>query len=730
MSRLPAYGWLAVALFAAVAASLPAADWPQWRGPNRDGLAPESPELAEAWPKGGPPKVWQSDPLPTGGAAGYGSPVVAGGKVYVFSVRKYSDPIPTRTFTERRLRELGWFPEKPPQALLDKIEQARVSEERAALQGNELNEWVTKWIESNLDEEQRRQFSGFAADRLRRGPAAFDFAVLDKLAEIKDKTFEPQEAFDRWLAGSGIPKSVKQEVVKRVPTAKDRASDAITCFNAADGKTVWKREYPGRVHGNGSSGTPCVAGGRCYALGTDGGVYCLDALKGEEVWRNEVGKGEKTCSPIILDGLLIASAGPLTAFDAATGEVKWKQEKVGYTHCSPVAWEKAGKKYAVCNTGGNVFCADARTGEIAWEAPGGGNSTPVVQGDTMVVFSGNGKVGVTAYRLSLEKAEKVWTIEGFTDRGASPLVHEGRAYAVGGHGVLCIDLESGKELWREKPGTGEISSPILADGKILAYAGGGGVVMLKANPTGCTAVAKAKLGMVECTSPAFFDGKLVVRGGEALHCFDLALKAMPEPEKPSAVARRERSVRADGVLDEWGEPTLALAGPGAVFPIELRNGWKGPQDMGVRLYFARDAEALCLAAAVTDDKHFNTKIGDMIWNGDALQMGLTAPKGVEWNIALALTANGVAFHPFVGRGDALSKAAERAVVRDEAAKLTRYELRLPLAALGVESGAEIGFNVVFFDDDDGNGQRYWLQLAPGLAGGADKEWYPRFALGE
>ena len=75
----------------------------------------------------------------------------------------------------------------------------------------------------------------------------------------------------------------------------------------------------------------------------------------------------------------------------------------------------------------------------------------------------------------------------------------------------------------------------------------------------------------------------------------------------------------------------------------------------------------------------------------------------------------------------LLKTTDCAVVRDDKARVTRYELRLPLATLGLEPGDEFGFNVVFVDDD-GNGQPYWLQLAPGLAGGSNAKLYPRFVL--
>ncbi|MEY2599927.1 MAG: hypothetical protein RLZZ142_2186, partial [Verrucomicrobiota bacterium] len=37
-----------------------AADWPSWRGPNRDDISPESDLLSE-WPAGGPQKRWMSE---------------------------------------------------------------------------------------------------------------------------------------------------------------------------------------------------------------------------------------------------------------------------------------------------------------------------------------------------------------------------------------------------------------------------------------------------------------------------------------------------------------------------------------------------------------------------------------------------------------------------------------------------------------------------------------------
>ena len=53
------------------------ADWPQFRGPNQDGVSPEK-GLLRSWPPGGPTVLWR-EPL----GVGFGGPSVRDGKVYV-----------------------------------------------------------------------------------------------------------------------------------------------------------------------------------------------------------------------------------------------------------------------------------------------------------------------------------------------------------------------------------------------------------------------------------------------------------------------------------------------------------------------------------------------------------------------------------------------------------------------------------------------------------------------
>ena len=56
--------------------SVAAQDWPQWGGPNRD-FTVTAPRLADAWPAGGPKRLW-TRPL----GAGHSSIVADGDRLY------------------------------------------------------------------------------------------------------------------------------------------------------------------------------------------------------------------------------------------------------------------------------------------------------------------------------------------------------------------------------------------------------------------------------------------------------------------------------------------------------------------------------------------------------------------------------------------------------------------------------------------------------------------------
>ena len=72
--------WLTLAAVVLAGASLTSSadDWPQWRGPNRNGVSEET-GLLQKWPADGPKLLWQVKDL----GGGYSTPAVVGDRIYL-----------------------------------------------------------------------------------------------------------------------------------------------------------------------------------------------------------------------------------------------------------------------------------------------------------------------------------------------------------------------------------------------------------------------------------------------------------------------------------------------------------------------------------------------------------------------------------------------------------------------------------------------------------------------
>ena len=105
--------------FLLVFASAPSAlsaDWPQWRGPHRDGTSQET-GLLDQWPADGPKLAWQIDDVDYG----YGTPAVAGDRLYITAnkgmddefVRAYSTADGSQIWSTR-IGKVGKPDQQPP----------------------------------------------------------------------------------------------------------------------------------------------------------------------------------------------------------------------------------------------------------------------------------------------------------------------------------------------------------------------------------------------------------------------------------------------------------------------------------------------------------------------------------------------------------------------------------------------------------------------------------------
>jgi len=519
------FGSAALLLLAASVTNLPAAlaDWPQWRGADRTGALTGGPALVSTWSTDGPPKLWESQPIPSDDDGGHGSVVIAGGRVYLSVVWHREQLSETRTLTELILRtQLGHQnPASLGKELVAKIEAARESLP-PTLRGAKLEEFTQKFIEENLDKKQRQLFSGFVSGRFKKGKLAIPLGDYEKLQTRVDKPFPSQAEFEKWVNEQGFVDHVKTAVLAAVPPSRRVAEDTVVCLDAKSGQTLWMTKTPGEPKGRNCSSTPCVAGGRVYAMGSTH-LNAVDATSGKLLWSQPLPAKAPGSSPLALEGAVVILAGKLAAYEAETGKQLWEQPKVGGNNASPSAWQKDGKTILVCNSRNEFVGVDLKTGTVLWTTPGGGDSTPAIVGDRAVVLSKDGKVGFAGYRLSTTGAEKLWNHPTDALRAqSSPAIHENHAYLFEDGEHRCVNLESGKIAWAQKVAS-TITSPIVADGKIYVLMNNGNnLLMLKATPQDRVELEKANVRALWIPTPAIADGKVFLRHRDRVCCYNLA----------------------------------------------------------------------------------------------------------------------------------------------------------------------------------------------------------------
>lgn len=498
-------------LLLAAALNVHAADWPQWRGPLRNGVVPDSPKLLDTLPAEGLKELWESEEIPANDEGGLSSPVVSDGRVIVGLVWHRDLPSETRQIGELVLRQLGHQSVKSlGTELVDKIEKTRESLPMT-LRGKKLEEFAQKFAEENFDKNQRQLYSGWLTKRFTKGKLALPLAVFEALDSNKEHVFASEAEMEAWLDAQGWSDEVKREITAAVPPTKRVADDAVICLDFETGKTLWKAALPGEPTGRGASSTPCVADGKIFAVGSRR-VWCMNPSDGKVLWEVPFPKKKSTgSSPLFMDGVLVVNADHLIGLDAATGKELWRQEKAGGGNASPVPWEAGGRKMVICN-GRDLAAVDLKTGAVVWTAEAGGDSTPAIAGDVLAVQSRKPALGLVAYRISPEKAEQMWKhpIEALRTQ-SSPVLHGGHVYLTDDNNHYCFEAATGRVAWQTQAQT-TISSPLVADGKLFAMANSGNsLLMISTDPKAYTSLGRATVKAQWVPSPSIANGKLILR---------------------------------------------------------------------------------------------------------------------------------------------------------------------------------------------------------------------------
>ena len=252
----------------------------------------------------------------------------------------------------------------------------------------------------------------------------------------------------------------------------------LRCFDANTGDLIWSFQTASHVES-----TPFISQGKLYFTAGADGVYCIDALEGQEIWHYEGVHADM--SPVVHNGKVYFGAGygdyQIIAVDAETGAETWSRQMPYPVWGSPSVNEnlvffglgRGNFSDSAPVPAGKVVALNAETGDIVWEyeAEDAVLTAIAVQNDYIVFGSRDGYV----YCLQAADGKLSWQ----TDLGgpvvSSPAVTSEFVYAASKNGyIYALSAGNGEMEWEfdTRTVTRNIelySSPAVANG--LLYIG-------------------------------------------------------------------------------------------------------------------------------------------------------------------------------------------------------------------------------------------------------------------
>lgn len=416
---------VAVALgsMALVQASLKAADWPQYRGPNLDGVCSEA--VALAWPGGGPKVLWKVEtPL------GFSSFAVAGGKAYTQVTRDGKEVL---------------------QAL-------------DAATGKEL--WVAEIglgkYDSGGDAGTRDNKGG---DGPRSTPTINDGLVYVLSQDVVVSAFDAASGKPVWTkdvlkdhAGKKIGwRSAASPVIDGdlLFVGGGGAGQSLLALNKKTGQVAWKAHSESITHA-----TPVVAsilGQRQVIFFVQSGLVAVSPTDGQLLWRFAFPfKVSTAASPVVCGDIVYCSAG----YGVGGGACKISKEGEKFT--ATALWKIPGDKQVANHWSTPVYkdghlygmfsfkaygvgplkCVELATGKVKWEKPGFGAGNVILVGDKVLALADDGQlVAVEANPAEYKELSRFKAVAGKC--WSTPALSDGRIYVRSTKEGVCLDV-SGK----------------------------------------------------------------------------------------------------------------------------------------------------------------------------------------------------------------------------------------------------------------------------------------------
>ncbi len=390
-----------------------AADWPQFLGPNRNGIAPET-NLALAWPREGPKTLWK---MKVG--AGWSGPVISSNRLVLFH----------------------------------RLDDNEVVEVLNATNGVRL--WRQEYASGYRDD--------FGFDE---GPRATP--VVDGSRLI---TFGANGILNCWDFSSGTNRwrvDTRQQFKGEKPYFGIACSPlvegnavilnigggdgaGIVAFDVATGKTLWKTGNDEASHSSPVAAN--VQGRRCVFVLARKGLAALEPggkLLWEFPWKPRIEASVSAATPLIIGDQIFISASygagaALLRFNASKPEVIWSGDDILSNHYSTSVHHNGflygfdGRQEQRCN----LRCVELKTGKIRWSQDHFGAGTLMAVGDKLLILTERGElIAAPATPEKFSPGGRSQIIG--SDARAHPALAHGLFYARDKSSLVCVDLRGVK----------------------------------------------------------------------------------------------------------------------------------------------------------------------------------------------------------------------------------------------------------------------------------------------
>jgi outer membrane protein assembly factor BamB len=390
------------------AGAVHAADWPQWRGPDRTGVSGET-GLSRSWPEGGPPAAWKID----GVGDGYGSVSVDRGRIYVQgTVGEESRVFALDETTGRQL----WATRIGPKLHQDKGDGPR----------------ATPTVEGDV----LYALSGsgqLACLRTADGTAVWQVDIVERFGGD----------IIRW----GISESplIEGDLVLVTPGGRDAT---IAALDKRTGNTVWTSEGLSDRASYSSLIATDIGSHRVIVAFTQQAGIGVRAEDGRELWRYErpANGTANAATPIVADGLAFYSS----SYGVGGGAVRLTPNESGVT--SEEAWFGASLQNhhgGVVLVGDHLYaffgraltCVEFATGKIVWRARSVGKGSLTAADGMLFLVGENHEVGLAEATPEGYKELGRFEIEAHgLPSWAHPVVANGRLYIRNRHELTSYDI--------------------------------------------------------------------------------------------------------------------------------------------------------------------------------------------------------------------------------------------------------------------------------------------------